>query len=203
MRKTKVYSVKSEVLHFETRYDFKIVTYSVIKSETDYKYNMLNVVVAVYERGELIASSAYRPLGTISVSKRTMKPGPSTNVRIESLRNDAIQKAIRVVLSRGQRFNATVLYWDNNRSEGLVEVHGVGKIDIYGCNAYNALTGFNETACISLSKGQVIGCKLANMGTHLTVTDYVGNFDQAKSDSLNHNVLAFKRSNGKFVSGLF
>lgn len=196
---TKVFSIDRFNKSFETAYRFTIVVYGCVESENTRNLKLHNLVVAVYCRGERVGSAGYRPSKVITVSKKSLQLASDVVTR---LKNDAIQDAYRTVLSRGQVFNATVL-WFRFDGQGYVDVHGVGHVLIHGCNAFNALTWYDETSCISLEKGQVISCSLADMGTHLTVINYTGNFDQEQSDKLDHSKLAFKKKNGKIVSGLF
>lgn len=192
----KVFSINRFTKTFETDYRFTVVVWACVDSITKSTYKVSNLCVSVYSRGELVGHSGNRFSKSISVKKNL------SNLDTNGLVNKAIQSAYITVLSRGQVFNGTVLYFDNARSSGLVNVHGVGQVEINGCNAHNALTCFNETCCIELSKGQVISLRLANMGDHLTVTDYTGNFNQALSDKLDHSKLAFLRHKNKIVSGL-
>lgn len=198
--KTKVFSIDRFTKSFETSYRFTVVIYGCIESENTRNYKMHNLVAAVYCRGERVGSSGYRPSKSIIVSKKTLKLDQTI---VDRIIKDGIQDAYRHVLSRGQLFNATVLWWNEHKSSGMAQVHGVGPVKIYGCNAYNALTYYDETSCISLNKDDNISCSLADMGSHVTITNYTGIFDQEKSDKLDRSKLAFKKKNGKLVSGLF
>jgi hypothetical protein len=200
--KNKVLSVTRQTYTAETDYRFTIVEFIRYESETKTTYKAWNYCVFVYSRGELVGMSGYRPRDIFSVFKKSLSIKVEEH-RLSKVRTEAIQKAMRHVLTQGQVFNATINYWDKNSNEGLATVHGVGQIPIYGCNAYNALTCYSETSCIQMDKGQAFSCQLADMGTHLTVTKYTGNFDQAASDKLDHSKLAFRKQNGKIVSGLF
>lgn len=198
--KTKVFSLERFTKTFETDYRFTVVVYGCVESENNRNLKMRNLVAAVYCRGERVGSSGYRPSKLISVPKKSLSLDQTV---VSGLIKDAIQDAYRSVLSQKQVFNATIIYWNEHKSSGMAQVHGVGTVEIHGCNAFNALTCYDETSCISMTKGENFSCTLSYMGRYLTISNYTGTFDQAKSDTLNHDKLAFKKKNGQLVSGLF
>lgn len=195
----KIISIDRFHANLETRYDFRLVIWGTVESETKTTYRMDRLVAYIYYRGEVVGLSARAPKKCITVYKKSLRLPDYFDQAIKEAQQDALNK----VLTRGQVFNARIRYFDNNRGEGMAEVFGVGMVPIYGCNAHNALTGYSETACITMNEGQLFSCKLGEVQHGLTCTDYTGNFDQAQSDKLDHSKLAFLRRDGKFVSGLF
>lgn len=195
----RVLSVTRWNTNLEKRYDFVTVVWGFQVAETKTTIKFDRLIASTYYRGVRVGHGAYMSRKPFSIYKKS-KALPDG---FERTAQESAQDAIRHVLTQGQVFNATILHYDNNCGEGMAEVHGVGTVSIYGCNAFNALTAYSETACITMKKGEVFSCKLANMGTHLTCKDFIGTFDQQRSDSLDHSKLAFKKSNGKLVSGLF
>lgn len=197
----RVFSVENVHYNLEKRYDFKIVAWGHQVAETKTTNHFSRVGYYVYFKGELIGLSVDVASYKQKVFKINKKKIPE--MLTEKLKSEAVQKAIMHVITQGQQFNAKVIYWDKMRASGMVEVFGVGVMSIDGCNAYNALTAFNETCCVYLNKNEVISVELANMGTHVAPTRYTAHFDAEKSNSLDHSKLSFKKQNGKLISGLF
>jgi len=199
MSKRKVLSVTRSYAELEQRYDFVTVVWGYLVAETKTTYKFDRIIATTYNRGVAIGHSAYMPRDVFSIYKKS-KALPEHALRCPE---ESVQDAIRHVATRGQLFNARIRYFDNTRGEGLAEVFGYGLVPIYGCNAHNSLTGYAETSCITMKDGELFSCKLADMGTHVTCTDFTGTFDQERSNSLDHSKLAFKRKDGKFINGLF
>lgn len=199
---TKVFSISRFNKKFDQDYRLTVVVYGCLESENKRNLKLHNLVVGVYFKGERVGSSGYRPNKLINVSKKTKEL--EHDIVIE-LKNKAIQDAYRTILSRGQTFKATILYWCESRSNGMAVIKELDNqaIEIHGCNAINALTGYDETCCIQMGKNEEFECSLADMGTHLTIHNFKGKFDYEKSKKLNHSSLAFKKQNGKFINGLF
>lgn len=195
----RVLSITRWHTNLEKRYDFTTVVWGFQVAETKTTIKFDRLIASTYYKGVSVGHGAYMPRDVFSVFKKSKKLPEYFNNAV----NESKQDAMRHVLTKGQVFNATIRYFDNVRGEGMANVHGVGTVSIFGCNAHNALTGYSETACITMREGETFSCTLADMGTHLTCNNYTGTFDQAHSDALDHSKLAFKRSNGKFVSGLF
>lgn len=196
----KVFSVTKSYFELDQRTDVTTVVWGIVESENTRNFKLLNLVAYVYSKGKVIGMGAYRPQKLINVSKKTRAIDPKI---LDEIVQKAKQNACKHLLTRGQVFNATILYWDNSEGQGMADVEGVGTVSIYGCNAVNSLTGYCETACITMTKGQAFTCKLADMGTHVTCSEFMGTFDQARSDELDHSKLAFLRKDNKLVKGLF
>lgn len=202
MNKTKIIRISRKTYTFETDYRFTIVEFIRVNSETKTTYKTDNYCVYVYSRGQCVGTAGYRPSNDFNVFKKSLIMKVPEHIQDNTI-GRALRDAQIHVLSRGQVFNATIVWWNENEGSGMADVAGVGFVDIHGCNALNALTCYSDTACINMTTGEMFSCQLADMGTHLTCINFTGTFDQAKSDSLDHSKLAFRKQNGKIVSGLF
>jgi hypothetical protein len=195
----KVVGVERFHVTYDQQYDLTLEYWVSIADETSTTYAIDSFHATIYYKGAYLSSASYCSRKPTKLNKDLVRAFIDT----EDLPKKAMAYANTRLVTRGQKWTLKVLSWDTNRGQGYGIVEELGYFtDIHGCNATNALTCYDETACINLTKGDLIEIELADMGSHLTPTKFMGQFDEAKSKGLDHSKLAFLRRDDKIVSGM-
>lgn len=176
-----------------------VVWWCLGRGETSRTIKTDHIACSVYLDGKFRGTEARFPRKITSLNKRA----PLESYDLE---REAFGKAYSTYISSLKDLKGIVRWFDRARGKGVIRIPELNtSFQVFACNLPGAKTGFAETSCVYLIKGESV------LVDH--IHDYCGavikdsenvHFDQEQWDRLDQDRLAFKRGpDGKFLNGLF